>query len=271
MGPRARPNWLARLFAPGNTTTTQISGPGPLSKLRAHGSLRADTFTLAPLEAQDLRAEVEMLGRNINFSTFDAKLNGGTLSGGLLASLDAVPAYWLHATVKDVSIEQLAMPNIALSDRISGQLSGDLRVTLQGVGRERLLDALTGQGRISAARVAIRGLDLAPSADSSSSPDFAGQFSLVNSEVSVDAHKIHFQKLALMDGAAAYEGSGTSDFSRVLQFDLWPRVQLPTLKRAGAHPPDRLIRVTGALEAPHVSIEPISASNSQPVPIGVRH
>jgi uncharacterized protein involved in outer membrane biogenesis len=271
MGPRARPNWLARLFTSGNPATPQISGPGPLSKLRAHGTLRADTFTLAPLEAQILHAEVEMLGRNVNFSAFDAKLNGGTISGGLLASLDAVPAYWLRATVKDVSIEQLAAPNTELHDRISGLLSGDLRLTLQGVGREKLLDSLTGQGSITATRVAIRGLDLAPSADASASPDFAGLFSLVNSDVSLDARKIHFQKLALLDGTSSYEGSGVSDFSRVIQFELWPRVQLPGLKRAGAHPPDRLIRVTGALEAPRVSIEPISTSNSQPVPIGVRH
>ncbi len=46
--------------------------------------------TLSPsrrLEVQSLRAQIEMLGRNVNFSEFEAKLNGGTISGGLLAEL----------------------------------------------------------------------------------------------------------------------------------------------------------------------------------------
>ena len=142
IGPRARPNWLARIFSSESSANSPIPGPGPLSQLRAHGTLRAETFALAPLEVRSLRAQVEMLGRNINFSEFDAKLNGGTISGGLTASLDADPAYHVHTSMKDVDIAELALGNTDLRDRLIGHLSGEVKLSFHGIGREQLLDTL---------------------------------------------------------------------------------------------------------------------------------
>lgn len=271
IGPRARPSWISRLFTPDTTATAQISGPGPLSQLRAHGSIRADAFTLAPLQLQKLHAQVEMLGRNVNFSEFDAKLNGGIISGGLLASLDADPSYWLHAALKDVSAADLCPPDSELRDRVSGLLSGDVRLSFHGVGREKLLDSIKGEGRISASRVVIRGLDFSSPSVAQISRDSAGQFSLFAADVSVDARKLQFQKVSLVDGAGSYEGVGTSDFSRSIQFTLSRRLQLPSLKHNDLHAPERLIRLNGTLDAPRVSVEPISTSTTQPVPASVRH
>jgi hypothetical protein len=271
IGSRARPNWLARLFAPEKTTVAQISGPGPLSQLHAHGDLRADSFTLTPLEVRTLHTQVEMIGRKVNFSQFEAKLDGGAISGGLLASLDADPSYSLHATVKDVSITELAAANPELRDRVSGLLSGDVRLTMHGVGREKLLDSLKGEGHVFGNRAEIRGLDLSSGAEAPSSPELSGQFSSVNADLSVEARKIRFEKIALVEANGSYEGRGMSDFSRTIIFQLWPRVQLPGLKRTDPHPPERSFRVTGALEAPLVFVEPISTSTTQPVPASVRH
>lgn len=271
MGPRARPNWLARLLTPEKTSASQIPGPGPLSQLRARGILRADTFTLAPLEVHALRARVEMIGRNVNFSEFDAKLNGGVISGGLLASLDADPSYWLHATVKNVNVTELAMPNADLRDRLTGQLSGDVRLSLHGIGREKLLDSLKGEGRVVATRFGIRGLDFsAPSEDAAaSSPE--EQFSLVNAEISVDARKIHFQKIALVSGSGLFDGKGTSDFSRAIQIDFWRPPQSTAMARMDFHPANKFIRVSGSLEAPHVSFQLFPAGATLPEPAAVRH
>jgi len=271
IGPRARPSWISRLFTPDATSVAQISGPGPLSQLRAHGSLRADAFTLAPLQLQKLHAQVEMLGRNVNFSEFDAKLNGGIISGGLLASLEADPSYWLHAALKDVSATDLCPPDSELRDRVSGLLSGDVRLSFHGVGREKLLDSIKGEGRISAARVAIRGLDFSPPSVAQVSRDSSGQFSLFTADISVDARKLQFQKISLVDGAGSYQGIGTSDFSRSIHFSFSRRLQLPGLKHSDLHPPERLIRLDGTLDAPRVSVEPISTSTTQPVPASVRH
>jgi uncharacterized protein involved in outer membrane biogenesis len=272
IGPRARPNWLERIFTPETRANSPVLGPGPLSQLRAHGTLRAETFTLAPLEVQSLRAQIEMLGRNINFSEFDAKLDGGTISGGLDARLEADPTYHLHSSMKDVNVAELALANPDLRDRLSGQLSGEVKLSFHGVGREQLLDTLKGEGHLSATQFAIRGMDLSvPSASDAEHSASDEQFSLVNAEISVDARKIHFQKIALVAGNGLFDGKGTSDFSRIIQIDFWRPPQSKALARVDLHSENKFIRVSGSLEAPRVSFQLFPAGATLPEPAVVRH
>lgn len=272
IGPRARPNWLARIFSSEGGANSTIPGPGPLSQLRARGTLRAETFSLAPIEVQSLRTQIEILGRNINFSEFDAKLNGGTISGGLLASLEADPTYHLRASMKDVNVAELALANPDLRDRLAGQLSGDVKLSFHGIGREQLLNTLEGEGRVSATQFAIRGVDLsAPSTNEAEHSVPNERFSLVNAEISVDARKIHFQKIALVAGNGLFDGKGTSDFSRIIQIDFWRPPQTKALARADVHSENKFIRVSGSLEAPRVSFQLFPVGATLPEPAVVRH
>jgi hypothetical protein len=272
IGPRARPNWLARIFTPTGNAPVQIPGPGPLSQLHAHGTLRAETFTLAPLEVQSLRAQIEMHGRNVNFSEFEGKLNGGTISGGLLASLDADPNYWLHIAAKNVSVTELAVASGELRDRLTGQLSGEAKISLHGIGREQLLNALKGAGHLSATRFGIRGVNLsAPSTEDGAPSTAEEQFPLVNAEISVDARKINFRKIELATGNGQFDGKGTADFTRVVQIDFWRPPQTAALARVDVHPANKFIRVSGTLESPHVSFELFPAGATLPEPAVVRH
>jgi uncharacterized protein involved in outer membrane biogenesis len=272
IGPRARPNWLARIFTPSGNAAAQIPGPGPLSQLHAHGTVRADTFTLAPLEVQSLRMQIEMLGRKVNFSEFDAKLNGGEITGDMLASLDEDPTYLLRIAAKNINVAELAMPNADLRDRLAGQLGGEIKLAFHGIGREQLVSTLKGEGRVSATRFGIRGVDLsAPSSDEAAHSEAGEHFSLVNAEISVDARKINFQKIALVAANGLFDGKGTSDFSRAMQIDFWRPPQAAALARVDVHPANKFIRVSGTLEAPHVSFELFPAGATLPEPAVVRH
>jgi hypothetical protein len=272
IGPRARPNWLARIFASSGNGNVQIPGPGPLSQLRARGTLRADSFTLAPLELQSLRAQIEILGRNVNFSEFEGELNGGTISGGLLASLDADPTYWLHIAAMNVSVAELAMPNSDLRDRLAGQLSGEVKLSLHGIGREQLLNTLKGAGHVSATRFGIRGVSLSsPSTHDAAQSAYEEQFSVANAEISVDARKINLRKIELTTGSGLFDGKGSSDFSRVIQIDFWRPPQTAALARVDVHPANKFIRVSGTLEAPRVSFELFPTGATLPEPATVRH
>lgn len=272
IGPRARPNWLARMLTSSSNISSQIPGPGPLSQLRARGTLRADTFTLAPLEVQSLRAQIEIVGRSVNFSEIDGKLSGGAISGGLVASLDADPTYWLHIAAKNVNVGELTMPNGDLRDRLSGQLSGEVKLSLHGIGRERLLSTLKGAGHVSATRFGIRGVNLsAASPEDTARPAPEEQFSLVNAEISVDARNINFRKIELATGSGLFDGKGTSDFSRAIQIDFWRPPQTAALARVDVHPANKFIRVSGTLEAPRVSFELFPAGATLPEPAAIRH
>ncbi|HEY4839332.1 MAG TPA: hypothetical protein VIH72_12035, partial [Candidatus Acidoferrales bacterium] len=88
---------------------------------------------------------------------------------------------------------------------------------------------------------------------------------------SVDARKIHFQKIALLAGNGLYDGKGTSDFSRVIQIDFWRPPQSKALARAELHSENKFIRVSGSLEAPRVSFQLFPAGATLPEPAAVRH
>ena len=153
-----------------------------------------------------------------------------------------------------------------------GQLSGEVKLSLHGIGREQLLDTLKGEARLSATRFAILGVDLsAPSTEDAEPSGRGEQFLLVNAEVSVDARKIHFQKIALVAGNGQFDGKGTSDFSRAIQIDFWRPPQATAVSRVDLHPANRFIRVSGLLEAPHVSFELFPAGATLPEPAAVRH
>jgi hypothetical protein len=302
LGPRERPGWFARLFSPQDasansssfgSSAAQAAHRGPPATSNAHGILRVGAFHLAPLEVEKLRADVEMQGRTVNLSKFEAQLCSGSISGGLLLNLDADPSYWLHASVANVDAEELGALSTALRGKVAGQLSGEVRISMHGIGKENLLDSLKGAGTLSAKSATIRGFDLSEEtpadrvqSDGASEPDLNrtdAQFSLVNAEFSVSARRINFEKIALFDSEEPFEGRGSVDFGQGLQFELWPLPITGAIERdvhvPGARSgPDSAVpryRVTGSLEAPRVTIEAAPRGTpqtlSQPGPPAVRH
>ncbi len=275
IGPRARPGWLTRMFSSDDASAKDTSSGssdaqsarqgsmgslGPLSELDARGNLKVDSFHLAPLDVEKLRAEVQMQGRDINISKFDAQLCKGSISGGLLLNLEADPSYWLHMSATNVNLEELGGLSPALKSRIAGQLSGEVRISMHGIGRENVLASLKGAGSFSAKDATIRGLGfyggVAPGEDpvSISIPDDA-TFSLLNAEFSVSSGKINFERIALLDSSEPYEGRGTADFGRGLQIELWPRPITGSVERMVGDPGTRKYRLTGTLEEPRMAIE----------------
>jgi AsmA protein len=272
LGPRARPGWIARLFSPqGPAAPAQILGPGPLAQVRARGTIDVEEFALAPLEAQKLHAQIDLQGRVVNISQFDANLNGGSIEGGLLASLEADPDYRLHATITNVNAADLAAASAALRGRLAGQLSGSVRLSLHGIGRENLLDSLKGEGRISAVKAGILDLDVTALDGGAPHEEINGQFSEMNAEFSIAAREIRLEKISLLDDKESFEGAGTADFTRTIRIELRPRQQAGGVKPVRAAATDGVYRVTGLLESPRVSFVQAPSGASQFLPAPGRH
>jgi hypothetical protein len=253
LGPRARPGWIARLFTPQKPgVPAQIPTSGALAMVRAHGTISVETFALTPLVAQKVHAQVDLRGRTVNITQFDAKVDGGSVAGSLLASLESDPNYRLDATITNVSAAELAASSAELRGRVSGQMTGELRLTMHGVGRENLLDSIKGAGRVSLANGAIRDLDLSGAETATPHDEAKGQFSLLSAGFSVDVREIHLEKILLQDDKETLEGVGTADFTRAMRIELWPRPQALGAKPVSAGPSGRVFRVTGSLESPHV-------------------
>ncbi|HXQ97918.1 MAG TPA: AsmA family protein [Candidatus Limnocylindrales bacterium] len=264
IGPRSRPGWLARFFTQTGSTPSQILTTGPIGNLRARGNLRVDAFALTPLEVQKLNARIELSGRSLDVSEFDAKMYGGSIAGNLHASLGADPAYLMRATVSNVSATELAAANPALDGRVSGQLSGDVRLSMHGIGRESLLNSLQADGRVSAAEAIIKGLSFSGTADGSVPSGTQTPFSLVNAEFSVEAHQFKFARINLLDGSEYLEGRGLAGFDHALHFDFGQRQVAEGITKVNEQVADRIIRISGLLEAPHVTYEVAPAGTLQP-------
>lgn len=299
LGPRARPGWLARLFSSEDASTndTAFGGPsgravhpGPLATLNARGNLKVGSFHLAPLVVQELRADVEMQGRDVNLSKFEAQLCGGSITGGLLMKLEADPSYWLELNAENVDASELAALSSELRGKLAGQISGEARVSMHGIGKEDLLNSLKGTGTLSAASATIQGFDLSngthseeqnpdgghPSAGAAGiSTNPSEQFPVVNAEFSIASRKINFEKIALMNSEDPFEGRGTVDFGRGIEFDLWPQAMAENVeqevKQTGAENSVPTFRVTGTLEAPRVTVVALPRSTTQPAPPPARH
>ena len=175
LGPRERPGWFARLLSPQDASAKDSSSGnsaalaghvGPLADLHARGNLKVGSFVLAPLEVEKLSANVEMQGRTVNFSRFGAQFCSGEISGGLLLNLDADPSYWLRLSATNVNAAELGALSPALESRLAGQLSGEVRVSMHGIGRENLLASLKGAGTLSAKGATIQGFYLSDEAPS---------------------------------------------------------------------------------------------------------
>jgi hypothetical protein len=302
LGPRARPSWLARLLSSEDASANDSSfgsysargarqgQVGPLAALNARGNLKVGSFHLAPVVIQELRADVEMQGRDINLSKFEAQLCGGAISGGLLLNLEADPSYRLRLTAENVDAAELAALSTELRGKLSGQISGEARVSMHGIGRENLLNSLTGEGTLSAEGATIQGFDLSggthtEDANSGGTRTDGGfsdipaneseQFPVVNGEFSISSRKITFEKIALLDSEDPYEGRGTADFGRGIQFDLWPQAMAENVeldvKRTASDPPVPTFRVSGTLEAPRITLVAIPRSPAQPAAPPARH
>ena len=90
LGPRARPDWLSRLISP--APTPRVVPPAP-DTIHARGRLRVASFSLAPLAAQNVQAQIEIDGRTLDAQQIQAQLYGGNVSGSLEAKLTGRPAY----------------------------------------------------------------------------------------------------------------------------------------------------------------------------------
>jgi uncharacterized protein involved in outer membrane biogenesis len=273
LGPRARPNWLARLFS--SAPTPRAIPPAP-DEVHARGHLRVTSFSLAPLAAENVQADLRLDGRVLNAQHIQAQLYGGNVSGALEAKLTADPAYRFSGRADGLNLAAASAGSEALARRLAGSVSGEVQLSTHGVGRDALLDALEARGRFTISRAELAGFNFTiPSSASPASASFANpaHFAAVQSGFVVAHRSIDFDRLTFATASDTYQGSGQTDFTRRLDLSLSPlssSLATSTPKSVSVKAPappaasTRQIRVTGTLEAPHVVITGPAPSAAPP-------
>ena len=252
-GPRARPSWLARLLpAVLGGSSAQLPVASDLLRLvEAEGEISVDEFDLEKLKLKQLRGQASLRDLHLRLQNCQAQLAGGTLLGNLSAAFGPKPVYALRLQASGLNLAQVPLAG-KIAERMAGTLGGDLELKTEGVGREVLLDKLSGQGRIQLKKVEFRGWDVqatfaagAPHAGASRWTDVEGSFHISERSLEVKQLLLRSPQLEI-----------SLSFAREAELTL---ENAAGTRKAKVPSPQRVMQISGPLEGPKVAIQNVSS------------
>ena len=256
-GPRARPNWLQRLLPSllGGAASNANPATALVRRINAEGELRVDEFDLEKINFTQVRAQGSLRDLHLEVRDADAQWAGGKVRAKLHASFLPQPTYDATAELDRVDLAQLP-PSRSSSERFSGVASGILHLTTQGVGREELLDSLTGRGDVRLHNVEFRGWDVSASVADGEPREGASRWNVGEAAFTIRDRGFVLGSLRLDMGAEKTLVKGTVSFSE----DTDLTVQTSRDAQSESRAPERhVLKIHGPLDLPHVSIEKLVA------------
>jgi uncharacterized protein involved in outer membrane biogenesis len=253
VGPRARPGWVQRLLPSLFSGKAQTVPASELvRRLNVVGSVQVDEFTIEKLKLQQLHLQGSLHDLQLNVSDGRAQWAGGAVRATMLAKFLPRPAYDVHAQLDGVNLTQLPIDAL-VADRLAGLASGTIHLKTTGVGREELLQKLTGVGKIRLDNLEFRGWDVNASvADGEAHPGISNWPSGVGT-FTVRDRNVFLQDVRLDAGTQFTLIDGTVSFAR--EADL--AVETSTGRRAvrNTNVPGQVLKIVGPLDGPRVTRE----------------
>ncbi|MGB6430930.1 MAG: AsmA-like C-terminal region-containing protein [Candidatus Acidiferrales bacterium] len=270
--PRSRPAGLLErlgLFGSAQSSTgEEVSSLLANIPLHARGRMRVGDFSLAPLSISQLDADVEIAGKSIEVHRAKGSFAGGTVDGEFAAALGAAPTYDATIRFDRVDLATLVPVVPSLPGMFFGAAAGELTLHASGIGREALLDSLTGQGSLVSRNLQIAGFDFGALRPNQSAAQDQPAFDDVHFTDTQAAFRIadrmvHVAPLRLTAPAVAdVVASGTVDFQGSLDL----RIEIsPTSRGASTRPartatpaatgaPPLVYRLTGSFASPQIAV-----------------
>jgi hypothetical protein len=260
VGPRARPNWLQRLLP----SLLRGSSPNPAAselvrQMNADGELNIGELTVERLKLANVHAEGSLHDLLLDVREANAQWAGGAVHAQIHAKFAPLPKYDVTAKLDRVNLAQIPAPG-RFAERLAGLASGTVHVETEGVGRDELLQKLTGGGEVKLQNAEFRGWDVsasvadgAPHTGTSRWTSGAGKFTMRNRGVIVDA-------LTLESAAERTSLQGTVSFARDadLTIETLSAGKRPA-RTFGINESGRVLKIFGPLDGPRVSVEKVVA------------
>ena len=256
-GPRARPNWLQRLLpaALGGSSGKNPTASDLVRLVDAEGEISVDSFELDKLKLKQLRAQASLRDLHLHLRNCQAQWAGGTLQGELSAAFGDKPSYEVKVQANGLNLTQVPLAG-KVAERVAGTLAGSLALKTEGVGREVLLENLSGQGLIQLKKVEFRGWDVQASFSAGSPHAGASRWTDGDGFFHVSARSLEVNHLRLRSPQEEISLKGSISFGR--EADLTIENGLAKGKTKSLVP-QRVMQISGPLEGPKVAIQNISA------------
>jgi uncharacterized protein involved in outer membrane biogenesis len=256
VGPRARPGWVQRLLPSLFSGKTQTVPASELvRRLNVAGNVQVDEFTIEKLKLQQLHLQGSLHDLQLNVTDGRAQWAGGAVRATMLAKFLPRPTYDVHAQLEGVNLTQLPLDAL-VADRLAGLASGTIHFKTTGVGRDELLQKLTGVGKVRLDNLEFRGWDVNASvADGEAHPGVSNWPSGVGT-FTVRDRNVFLEDVRLDGGSQFTLIDGTVSFDR--EADL--AIETSAGRRAvrNTNGPAQVLKIVGPLDGPRVTREKIA-------------
>jgi len=260
-GPRARPNWLERMLPSllGTLTNAKDSTNGAselLRRVNAEGELRVDEFTLEKIKLNQVRANVSLHDLHLDAPNASAEWAGGKVDAKLRAAFSPQPSYEVTAQLDRVNLAQVPAAE-RLAERFAGLASGSLHLVTQGLGRDELLQNLTGKGEMKLRSVEFNGWDVSASVADGEPRTGSSRWGNGEGSFSIRDRGVILSGLRLESGPEITLIKGTVNFGQ--QADLTIQIANATDPLGRTLEGRRVLKLFGPLDLPHISVEKVIA------------
>jgi len=255
IGPRARPNWLQRLLAPlfgGSAPNSAASEL--LRRVNAEGTLNVDELTVEKLKLKNVQAEGTVRDLKVDVSHSEAQWAGGKVRAKIHAAFSPRPKYDVTTELEAIDLAEL--PPAEDAERFSGAASGIVHLTTGGVGREELLQMLTGKGEVRLKNVEFRGWDVNASVADGEARTGTSRWTLGEGAFTLRDRGITIDGLKLESGTEETIVKGTVSFAREVHLTIESASAGRAEKRAAAvSGAAHVLTISGPLDGLKVSVE----------------
>jgi len=260
VGPRARPGWLQRILP----SLLGGSAPSPpaselVRRVNAEGELDVGQLTIEKLKLEKVHAKGSLRNLQLEVQDASAEWAGGSVRAKIGANFLPRPAYNIFAELERVNLSELPGTG-RIAERLNGTASGTLHLETKGVGREELLGKLEGRGDFHLNKIELRGWDVNASVADGAAHAGVSRWATGNGSFRLKDHSIFLDDLRLDGGNQLTLVNGTLSFGQ----DADLAVETASTRKTKDHKPaapgtDRVLKISGPLDGPKVSVEKTEA------------
>ena len=171
-----------------------------MGSLNVAGELRVDEFTIEKLKLQQLHLQGSLHDLQLDVPDGQAQWAGGVVRASMTAKFLPRPRYDVEARLTGVDLTQLPIA-ASVASRLGGVASGTLHLKTAGVGREELLQKLSGTGDVHVANLEFRGWDVNASVADGEAHAGVSRWATGDGDFSVGDRSVALEDVRLDGGA----------------------------------------------------------------------